>query len=347
MDPVTGKPFSSRHLAACLNQGAQRFGWRRRTPAPRSMGTADGSLIGWGMAVGSYKASTAPTTARVKLNADGMVEASVGVHEMGQGARSAITAELARALGVAPQAVRLSLGDTGAMVHHVTAGSWGTASAVPAVVEAAQLLIAELRKRVPDVPANASPLQLLRESGLPSGEAEFLRRAPGQPPAVWERLNRGLQGAIGPDYAEFSSFSYVAHFVEVRIEARTGRIRVPRVVSVADCGRVVSERTARSQLLGGIVWGIGQALREVSETDPRHGGFLNTDLAEYVVPVAADIGSIHASFVNEPDIRLNASGVKGLGEVALVGIAPAIANAVYHATGKRVRHLPIRIEDVL
>lgn len=346
-DPLTGKPFSSRHVAACLTQGAQRFGWTRRTMSPGSMRTADGSLIGWGVALGSYKASTAPVIARVKLLADGTVEAAVGVHEMGQGVRSAILPELARALGVRPQVIRLSLGDTGNFPHHTTAGSWGTATAVPAAVEAAQLMISELRQRAPNAPANATASQLLQAAGLPSHQVEVRRLPLGQGPQVWERLDRGQQGAVGPVYPDFVSFSYVAHFVEVRVEPRTRRIRVPRVVSVADCGRVVSERTARSQLLGGIVWGIGQALRETSETDPRFGGFLNADLAEYVVPVHADIGSISAHFINEPDTRINPNGIKGLGEVALSGMGAAIANAVFHATGKRVRHLPIRIEDVL
>jgi xanthine dehydrogenase YagR molybdenum-binding subunit len=143
------------------------------------------------------------------------------------------------------------------------------------------------------------------------------------------------------------SFSYIAHFVEVRVEPRTRRVRVSRVVCVADCGRVVSPRTARSQVIGGVVWGLGASLREASEVDPRYGGFLNADLAEYVIPVNADIGDIQVEFVDQPDTLLNAAGVKGVGEVAIVGVAPAIANAVYHATGRRVRRLPIRIEDLL
>ena len=346
-DPLTGKPFSSRFAAECLTMGAERFGWHRRTMAPGSMRSADGSAIGWGVALGSYKASTAPVIARVGLTRGGMVVAAIGVHEMGQGVRSAVAAELARALGVPARAVRLSLGDTGNFPHHNTAGSWGTATAVPAAVEAAERLVAELRERAPEAPPGATPVQLLQAAGLDSHQVQVRRKPAGQGDQVWERLDRGLQGAVGPEYPDFVTFSYVAHFVEVRIEPRTRRIRVPRVVSVADCGRVVSERTARSQLLGGIVWGIGQALREASETDPRYGGFLNADLAEYVVPVNADIGDISAHFVNRPDTLVNPNGVKGLGEVALAGMAPAIANAVFHATGKRVRHLPIRIEDVL
>jgi xanthine dehydrogenase YagR molybdenum-binding subunit len=191
------------------------------------------------------------------------------------------------------------------------------------------------------------PGEALRAAGRPFLEAEARHRAPGQPDGVFGRLGQGLPAAAGPVYPGFVAFSHVAHFVEVRVEQRTRRVRVPRVVSVVDCGRVVSPRTARSQVLGGVVWGIGAALREVSEVDPRFGGFLNADLAEYVVPVNADIGDFEVDFVDEPDPLLNAMGVKGLGEVAMVGVAPAVVNAIHHATGRRLRRLPVRLEDVL
>jgi xanthine dehydrogenase YagR molybdenum-binding subunit len=156
-----------------------------------------------------------------------------------------------------------------------------------------------------------------------------------------------LLAIAGPEYPEFVSFSYIAHFVEVRVEPTTRRVRIPRVVSVADCGRVVSPRTARSQVNGAVVWGIGSALREASDVDSRFGGFVNADIAEYLVAVNADIGDIEVDFIDRPDPLLNDVGVKGLGEVALVGVAAAIANAVYHATGHRIRRLPIRVEDLL
>jgi xanthine dehydrogenase YagR molybdenum-binding subunit len=175
-----------------------------------------------------------------------------------------------------------------------------------------------------------------------------VRRVPiGLPDAAFGRLSKGLLAIAGPEYPAFVTFSYIAHFVEVRIEPTTCRIRVPRVVSVADCGRVVSPRTARSQVQGAVVWGIGSALREASEVDPRFGGFLNADIAEYLLPVNADIGDIDVDFIDDPDPLLNDVGVKGLGEVALVGVAAAIANAVHHATGRRIRRLPIRLEDLL
>ena len=162
--------------------------------------------------------------------------------------------------------------------------------------------------------------------------------------AGWRQACQSIAGPVLPEYV---TFSYIAHFVEVRVEPGTRRVRVPRVVSVADCGRVVSPRTAASQVRGGVVWGIGAALREASEVDPRYGGFLNADLAEYVVPVNADIGSIEVEFIDKPDLKFNSAGVKGLGEVSMVGVAAAIANAVHHATGRRLRDLPIRIEHLL
>jgi xanthine dehydrogenase YagR molybdenum-binding subunit len=192
-----------------------------------------------------------------------------------------------------------------------------------------------------------TPAQILKAASRPSLEVEIKRKGPGQPDQIFGRLVMGLPSIAGPHYPDFVTFSYIAHFVEVRVEPSTRRVRVPRVVSVADCGRVMSPRTAASQVRGGVVWGIGAALREESEVDPRFGGFLNADLAEYVVPVNADVGSIEVDFIDKPDPLLNSVGAKGLGEVSMVGVAAAIANAIHHATGRRLRDLPIRIEHLL
>ncbi|MBJ2155019.1 xanthine dehydrogenase family protein molybdopterin-binding subunit [Variovorax sp. IB41] len=348
-DPLTGKPFSSRHVAECLIKGSETFGWARRTMAPGSMRAPDGSLVGWGVAIGTYKAAVAPAIATVRLNTNGTVRVAVGGHEMGQGMRTAIAVTVSRALGAPVAAIEIALGDTTAAPQHVTAGSWGTATALPPVLEAAQRLMEDLRKNAGSTGSGSgvTAVALLRASGRPFAEAESRRRAPGQPEQVFGRLTGGLPAAAGPVYPDYVAFSFIAHFVEVRIEPTTRRIRVPRVVSVADCGAVASLRTARSQVEGGVVWGIGAALREASEVDARYGGFLNADLAEYVMPVAADIGRIEVDFVGKPDPRLNALGVKGLGEVAMVGVAPAIVNAVFHATGKRLRRLPLMLEDLL
>ncbi|WP_077001834.1 xanthine dehydrogenase family protein molybdopterin-binding subunit [Variovorax sp. KK3] len=349
VDPLTRKPFSSRHAVECLVQGQEAFGWQRRTMAPGSMRAPDGSLVGWGVALGLYKAATAPAMATVRLASNGAVQVAVGGHEMGQGIRTAIALTVSRALGAPVAAIEIRLGDTAAAPQHLTAGSWGTATALPPVMEATQRLLDDLRQHAGAAATEpgATAVSLLRVSGRSFAEAKSQRLAPGQPEQAFGRLTGGLPAAAGPVYPDFVGFSFIAHFVEVRIEPTTRRIRVPRVVSVADCGTVVSPRTARSQVEGGVVWGIGATLREASEADPRHGGFLNANLAEYVVPVAADIGEIEVHFVDKPDLRFNASGAKGLGEVAMVGVAPAIGNAVFHATGKRLRRLPLRLEDLL
>ncbi|MGJ9420631.1 xanthine dehydrogenase family protein molybdopterin-binding subunit [Massilia sp. CMS3.1] len=344
-DPITGKPFSSRHIATCLRKGAEEFCWSRRTMAPGSMRDPQGNLIGWGVATGAYKAAMAPAIAKVRIHASGAVQVAVGGHEMGQGMSSAIAYTAARALGVPVGAVAVLLGDTRAAPQHLTAGSWGTATVLPPVHQACKQLLAELRQ-LPGAAKDGSAIALLKASGRPFIESESRGRGHGQPEQIYTRLTGGLPSGVGPVYPEFVAFSHVAHFVEVRIEPTTRRIRVPRVVSIVDCGTVVSRNTARSQVEGGVVWGIGAALREMSEVDPRYGGFLNTDLAEYVVPVAADIGEINVGFVDIADPRLNPLGVKGLGEVAMVGVAPAIVNAVFHATGKRIRKLPLMLDDM-
>lgn len=337
-DPVTGLPLSSRHLSACLARGAQLFDWSRRNPQPGSMTTEDGTLIGLGVGCGCYKAATAPAVARLTLRRDGTAEIAVGVHEMGQGVRTALANAVGERLGIDPAGVEARIGDTRGAPQHLTAGSWGTATAIPAAVEAADQLLAEL---------GPNPLATLAERGQDEYQVSIERRAPGQPAEMARRLHAGQPAPWGPIYGEFVSFSYAAHFVEVHVEPTTRRVRVPRVVSVMDCGRVVSPRTAQSQVRGGVVWGIGAALREASEVDPRYGGFFNADIAEYIVPVNADVGRCEVDFINEPDPRLNATGVKGLGEVVMTGVAAAIANAIWHATGRRQRDLPIRVEHLL
>jgi xanthine dehydrogenase YagR molybdenum-binding subunit len=288
-----------------------------------------------------------PTVARLKVTENGGVILSVGGHEMGQGIRTALAAVVSRRLGVSPEQVTTDIGDTRVAPQHLTAGSWGTASAVSAAAEAADAMLDALAKIAPENAAQRSPVQVLKMVGRPSLEVEIRRKGPGQPDAIYDRLTAGLPSIEGPIFSEFVTFSYIAHFVEVQIEASTRRIRVPRVVSVADCGRVMSPRTAASQVRGGVVWGIGATLREASEVDPRYGGFLNADLAEYVIPVNADIGSIEVEFIDQPDFRFNSVGAKGLGEVSMTGVAAAIANAIFHATGRRLRNLPIRIEDLI
>lgn len=346
-DPITGKPFSSRTLARCLERGAELFGWEQRNPVPRSMITEDGSLIGWGVAAGAYKGSMCPAIARLRIQANGVTRLFITGHEMGQGIRSAIAAELMEILTINPDKLDIQIGDTSAAVQHLTAGSWGTGSAVPATRAVAEKMKAALTELVGQLREEDDVHRKLLSVKRPMLEVEVEQLGLDQTQAAMDRMRQGAPAAIGPVYNELVAFSWIAHFVEVRVEPTTKSVRVQRVVSVADCGRVMNRRTAMSQVQGGVVWGIGAALQEAAEVDPRYGFVQNNDLADYVVPVNADIGDITVELLDIPDSLLNASGVKGVGEVAMVGVSAAVANAVFHATGMRVRHLPIRIEDLL
>lgn len=346
-DPITGKPFSSRHLADCLRRGAELFDWSRRKREPGALVADNGDLIGLGVACGSYKASMTASVTTLRLFASGKCEIATSGHEMGQGIRSVIAAELIEVLGVDPAKLEIRIGDTGHAPQHITAGSWGTGSTAPAARSAAM----KLREELTLLTGNAlsqEPIHVqLARTRRPFLEVSVDTIPLGKDGQVIEQLRRGIPSTTGPEYPDFMAFSWIAHFAEVHVETSTGRVRVRRVVSVADCGRVMNRRTAESQVRGGVIWGVGAALREVGETDPRFGGVLNNDLAEYIVPVNADIGTIEVDFIDQPDFKLNISGVKGLGEVAMVGATAAVVNAVYNATGRRIRHLPIRIEDLL
>jgi xanthine dehydrogenase YagR molybdenum-binding subunit len=340
-DPVTGEPFSSRHVGECLRRGAERFGWDRRQ---LSMVARDGTQIGYGVAIGAYPAHTTPAFAHVRAAADGWVTVGVDGHEMGQGIRSAITFLVADDLGIPVDRVTVVVGDTQVAPQHLTAGSWGTSSALPAVQQALQ----ELRKELGA--AGVGPVDLpaaVAAGGQQAVDVEAARLGHGQPPEALETARAGNVALAGPEYPGFTAFSFIAHFVEVRVEATTRRVRVPRVVSVADCGRVASPVTAASQVRGGVVWGLGAALREVTEVDGRYGGFFSATFEDYPVSVNADIGEIDVDFIDRPDPLLNDVGVKGLGEVAMVGVAPAVLNAIHHATGRRFRHLPVTVADLL
>jgi xanthine dehydrogenase YagR molybdenum-binding subunit len=352
VDSATGKRFSSRHVSECLTRGAALFGWSKRDPRPGEMRATNGDLLGWGVAIGAYPGFVVPEEARVRVDTDGSVDVSVGGHEMGQGLRTAVTLTVAERLGVDPAKVRLTVGDTIAPPQHNTAGSWGTASACWAVHDACTALLEKLfamaepgHAAVDERPSASTITDILNSVGQGFVEASARRVAPGQDAQAFDRASHGLIAFAGPEFPDFVAYSFSAHFIEVAVHPETYQVRVPRAVSVVDCGKVVSPRTARSQVLGGLVWGIGASLREASEVDPRFGGFLNSNIAEYHIPVNADIGDYTVEFIDAPDFTFNPVGAKGLGEVSMVGVAGAIANAAYHATGRRLRRLPIRLED--
>ena len=348
-DPYSGRPFSTRDLRECLTKGAARFGWDRRTPEPRSM--CDGRfLIGQGVAAAIYTHWRWPGKARVTLNADGSTLVEAAAHDIGTGTYTIMAQVAADVLGLAPDRVTVRLGDTRLPESHPGIGSATAANATAAVMLAAQAARAkaiELALTGRDAPfAGAAAKDLIvAEGGLALARrnlnityAELLTR-------------NGLSSLVGDgDYDPVEEvngpkaiFSFSAVFAEVRVDPDLGLVRLNRFLGAYDAGRIINPKTARSQAIGGIIWGTGQALLEQSETDPASGQFINRNYSGYLVPTNADIPELDGDF----DEEASPLGAKGLGELTAVSVAPAITNAVYHATGKRVRDLPITIEKVL
>ena len=346
-DPTNGKPLSSRYLHECIREGARRFGWDRRNPRPASTVLPDGTQVGWGVGCGAYPVMMMPNVAKLRIGADGTTRLAMGGQEMGQGIRTIIAAVLLRELDIDPTRLELVIGDTSVTPQSQTAGSWGTNSAAPIAAKIARQAKAQIAELLAGRTPSGNVHRQLAAVRRPFLDVEVSNIGPGQTSKALQDIRDSGYAIAGPHYPDFSSFSYSAHFAEVRVEPRTRRIRVPRVVSIADCGRVISPRTAASQVRGGVVWAIGSALFEETEVDPRYGGWLNNDIADYVMPVNADIGEIEVGFIDKPDPLTNTIGSKGLGEVAMSGASAAIANAIFHATGRRIRKMPIRIEDLL
>lgn len=365
-DEHENRPWSSKSLRQCYEQGAAHFGWHRRNPRPASM--RDGRyLIGYGMASAAYPAHFQPAAARAIMAADGSVRVQCATQEIGTGTYTVMAQVAAKALGISPAQVRLDLGDTNLPPAPASTGSNTVASAGSAVHNAALALRAKLiqmavrdpRSPLHGVPADAiistdGRLQAREQPGKSESYTQLLKRQqlqtvsadaiaspgpeqghdkpsqPGGPP-------QGGQNVTG----QHSYQSFGAQFCEVRVDPLLGEVRVARMTGCFAGGRVLNARTAKSQLMGGMVWGIGMALTEQNHPDPHRAWFTNPDLSEYLVPVHADVPPIDVLLVEEYDPYVNPIGAKGLGEIGIVGAAAAIANAVYHATGKRIRDLPI------
>ena len=346
-DPEKGHPYSSKSLRECYRAGAERFGWGRRNPAPRSMRVGN-MLVGWGMATATYPANRSKSKANAVIRPDGTALVTSGTHDMGTGAYTIMTQIAADALGLPVAQVTFDLGDTNMPEAPVSGGSQTTASVGPAVHAAATaardkviaLAIADAQSPLRGVAATdiASADGWLTLRSNPSQRDRFsaiIARNGGQP------ITADSESAPGDEKKQYAMHAFGAVFVEVHVDADFGTVRVPRVVGVYGVGKVMNAKTAHSQLLGGVTWGIGMGLMEKTEIDARTGHALNANLADYHVPVNADIGTIDVSVVEEHDPYINALGAKGMGEIGIVGVAAALANAVYHATGKRIRELPI------
>ncbi|SAK45546.1 xanthine dehydrogenase family protein molybdopterin-binding subunit [Caballeronia ptereochthonis] len=357
VDESTGLPFSSRHFVECLKTGAEKFGWSRRTPEVGSM-KRDGLTLGWGVGACSWPGLRFSADATVDLRADGKARVACGTQDIGTGTYTILAQLVAEHTGIPLDRIEVGLGDTALPLGPVSGGSAATASVIPAVSDAVRAAVRTLLARAAQTEgspfAGAKPEELAMtggqvhrknerpESGVPYAqilEAAKLHAASGSGSA------KG--GFDDPLKKKWSIHSFGAHFAEVTWEPATARLRVSRVVTVIDAGRILNPRAGRNQIEGAVVMGVGMALFEHTVYDDRSGAPINSNLADYVVATNADTPKMDVTFLDYPDTIFNELGARGIAEIGLAGIAAAITGAVYHATGVRVRKLPVMIEDLL
>ena len=349
-DPETGKPFSVRQLARCLTEGAQRFGWDRRNQKPGQV--RDGRwLVGMGMAAAIRGNFLLPAKAGVRIDADGTVTLRQGMTDIGTGTYTILAQITAETLGVPLEQVRVELGDSDFPPAPGSGGQFGAATAGSAAFAAGMNLrraLAELATGDPHSPLYGDDPELVT---FGSGNIAVANRAEPLDRLVARAAPDGVyvEGAITPaaDARDYSQHTYGAHFAEVGVDPDTGETRLRRMFGVFAAGRILNAKTAMSQITGGMIWGVGTALHEYNEVDPRYGSFLAQDLAGYHVPAHADIAGLSAMFLDEVDDKANPMGIKGVGELGIAGAGAAIANAVYNACGARVRDYPLTPEKVL
>jgi len=355
VEPISGKPFSSKALRECYAQGAARFGWSGRPLAPRSLRDADGKLVGWGLGTATFPALMFQAEARAVIRRDGTGVVETGAHDMGQGAWTVFAQIAAESLGLDVGQVEFRSGSSdlpnagiaGGSAHTATAGSAIQAAGEQAVARLAELAVADPRSPLfgaDNIGVVARNGRLVRWDDESRSEsfAEILDRA-GR-----EMVEGRGSAAADADAAErYAMHAHGAVFAEVKVDPELGQIRVTRLVGAFAAGRIINPRLVKSQYYGGMIWGVSFALHERATLDRRTGRVMNADLAEYHVPVNADIPSVEAILVDEEDPHVNALGVKGVGEIGITGTAGAVANAVWHATGVRVRRFPVAIEELL
>ncbi|MGQ4274499.1 xanthine dehydrogenase family protein molybdopterin-binding subunit [Terrihabitans sp. B22-R8] len=364
-----GKEYSSRSLMTCYDEAAKAFGWEKRNPEPRSMRDGDW-LIGWGCATAVYPTHVGSAAVRVRLGSNGSLLVQTAAHDLGTGAYTVIGQMAAEELGIPFERLTVELGDSTLPAAPVAGGSNTTASTCSAVLKACNSIRAKLFEAAaaPDgelsgVPNGQIRMQegravaddgraadlsaMFRRLGVTQIEeyAEFIPEGAGEDSIA--KLYKGTPTLLGGSQGKKLMYALGAEFVEVRVNVRTREVRCSRAVGAFAGGRIMNTRTAHSQLMGGMIWGISSALHEETEIDHKRARYVNDNIAEYLIPVNADIGEIEVIMIPEEDHEVNPAGVKGLGELANVGTAAAITNAVYHATGIRVRDLPVRIEDLL
>ena len=355
VEPISGKPFSSKALRDCYTQGAERFGWARRPLAPHRMRDDAGLLVGWGMGTATFPALMFQAQAREVLRRDGTGVMETGAHDMGQGAWTAFAQIAADGLGLELEQVEFRAGTSDLPDAGIAGGSAHTATAGMAIHNAGADVIAKLadlatgNERSPlfgagnaGVVARGGRLFRRDDESRSESYADILGRA-----GVAEIEGRGTSAADPAAQAAYAMHAHGAVFAEVKIDPDLGQIRVTRLVGAFAAGRIVNPRLVRSQYYGGMIWGVSFALHERAVMDARSGRPMNPNLAEYHVPVNADVPSLEAILVEERDPHVNALGIKGVGEIAITGTAGAIANAVWHATGIRVRQFPITLDRLM
>ena len=356
IDESLGVPFSSRHLLECFELGSQKFGWSKRTTGVGSM-KRDGMTLGWGMAGCSWVAGRFSSEASVQLRDDGTVRVASATQDIGTGMYTILAQLAAEKTGVPLDKVEVALGDTTLPEGPLSGGSMATESVVPAVFAAAESAIASLLAVAATTPG--SPFENRPPTDLAFADGRAFVKADGAAKGVpfgdlLRRANLRLvsgsgkaEMSFGDPKPKFSTHSFGSHFVEVTWQPEIARLRVSRVVSVMDAGRIINPLAGRNQIQGAVVMGIGMALLEHTSYDPQNGAPINSNLADYVMAVNADAPPIDVYFLDYPDKVINEVGARGIGEIGLAGIAAAITAAVHHATGVRVRELPVKIENLL
>ncbi|MHB0770222.1 xanthine dehydrogenase family protein molybdopterin-binding subunit [Bradyrhizobium sp. 5.13L] len=369
-EPIDGKPYTSRSLMACFDEAAKVFGWAQRSPAPKSMSDGDW-LVGYGCAATCYPTQMAPSAARVRLQRDGRTRVEIAGHEIGTGAYTVIAQTAAERLGVPLEKVAVFMGDSDLPPAPVAGGSNSTASTCSAVMMVCDQIRQRLFKAV--MPSDSLADKAKETVGI--SPAPSTQAAKGDRSLDLEKAFDALGVGVVEEYGEWKpegapldsframhsgqprfvgghqmkdqiAYAFGAEFVEIRVNRFTHEIRCPRLVGAFAAGRIMNPRTARSQLIGGLIWGMSSALLEATEIDERNARYVNDNLADYLVPVNADVPGVEVIMLSEQDDHINPVGAKGLGELANVGTNAAVCNAIYHATGQRVRKLPVRLENI-
>ncbi|HEY6376387.1 MAG TPA: xanthine dehydrogenase family protein molybdopterin-binding subunit [Edaphobacter sp.] len=352
-DPRQGHPWSSKHLRECYAQAAERFGWSKRTAQPGQHREGN-KLIGYGMATANYGASRSPSSAVVRILPNGRVFAGIGTQDLGTGTYTILAQAAASALSMDPSLVDVELGDSNLPRSGGSGGSTTAASVCPAVYDAA--IQAKLKLIQLAIADTASPLHGASPQDIDIRDGKLcLKSSPDKSETISALIARNgntpieatATSELPKDRDSFSSHSWGAIFAEVAVDADTHMVKVRRLVGTYDIGTLINQKVGTNQLVGGVVWGISMALHEETVIDPIHGRTVNESFAEYHVPVNADVSEIDVTCTNIPDYKFNPLGSRGIGEIGITGTAAAIANAIYNATGKRVRDLPITLDKLM